>query len=82
MHLQWGETGTAVLRRRLEASTARIKHQHETLRRQQRQGQGVTRPLEAVPEMDRYMYDLQGVSAALAHAHIHLTHSTPNRRPC
>ena len=64
MNLQWGETGTEVLERRLAASTARIRRQHEALQRQRREGQGVTRPLEAVPEMDRYMYDLQGVSAA------------------
>ena len=32
------------------------------LERQQREGQGATRPREAVSEIDRYMYDLNGVS--------------------
>jgi hypothetical protein len=64
MDLQWGESATEILERRVAASTARVERHHTTLQRQQRDGQGVTRPLEAVPEMDRYMYDIQGVSAA------------------
>ena len=62
MDLQWGETAAEVLERRAAVSAARIQREQETLERQRREGQGITRPLEAVPEIDRYMYDLNGVS--------------------
>ena len=44
------------------AEGGRIHREQLTLERLLREGQGVTRPLDAVPEMDRYLYDLQGVS--------------------
>lgn len=80
MNLQWGETGAEVLERRLAVSTARARRQQETLQRQRREGQGVTRPLEAVPEMDRYMYDLQGVSAAPVQTPFAHASETPHAR--
>lgn len=64
MNLQWGDTGKEVLERRQAASTARLQRQYEMLRRQRREGQGISRPTETVPELDRYLYDLQGVSDA------------------
>jgi hypothetical protein len=62
MDLQWGETAAEVLERRQAASAARIQRERQMLERRQREGQGATRPLEAVSEIDRYMYDLSGVS--------------------
>jgi hypothetical protein len=65
MHLQWASRDR---RGRLGAAAGRQRRadraQAGDARAAAARGQGGTRPLEAVPEMDRYMYDLHhGVSA-------------------